>query len=210
MQSPLREDVLEGLYRLRCSGKNTVRIPEIALHLGRPEEDLKAVVPELERDGDIVSGSDGLSLTTGGIEAGARIMRKHRVLEQFFSEILGMSPETASAEACTLEHSVSDAAIARLGRLLVGQGKGGPRGRRFGQTCPSRTLMESALGSDLVVSCIRCQAPVPRLHDLGIIPGETIQVVRRIEGNGVVVRVKDCDIALSREIAASIFVEKTE
>jgi DtxR family Mn-dependent transcriptional regulator len=210
MQSPLREDVLEELFRLRCSGNNRVSVPELALNLGRSEEDLEAVIPELERDGNIVCGNDGLTLTAGGIEAGGRIMRKHRVLERFFFEVLGMSPETASAEACTLEHSVSDAAIARLGRLLGGKGRGGQRQKRFGQACPSRTLMESALGSDLVVSCIRCQAPVPRLHDLGIFPGETIQVVRRIEGNGVVVRVKDCDIALSREIAASVFVEQAE
>ena len=34
------------------------------------------MIPELEKDGNIISGNDGLSLTAGGIEAGARIMRK--------------------------------------------------------------------------------------------------------------------------------------
>ncbi|NTU99819.1 MAG: metal-dependent transcriptional regulator [Methanoregulaceae archaeon] len=210
MQSPLREDLLEELYRLRCSGKDRTHIPEIALLLGRQSCDLEEIIPGLERDGDIVSGSDGIALTPGGIEKGARIMRKHRVLERFFSEILGMPTETASAEACTLEHTVSDAAIARLGKLLGDRGTGSTLRKRFGKTCPSRNLMETDLGPEMVVSCIRCQAPVSRLHDLGIFPGETIHIVRRIEGNGVVVKVKDCDIALSREIAASIFVENSE
>jgi len=210
MQSPLREDVLEELYRLRCSGKNWTVIPELAFLLDKRPEDIEAVVPELESDGDIISGMEGLTLTPGGFETGGKIMRKHRVLERFFSEILGMSPETASAEACTLEHNVSEAAIARLRRLLGVQATGGPGMRGKGPACPSLTLMESALDSDMVISCIRCQAPATRLHDLGIIPGEIIRVVRRIEGDGVVVKVKDCDIALSREIAASILVENAE
>jgi len=210
MQSPLREDLLEELYRLRCSGRDHTHIPELALLLGRPADDLDAIVPGLERDGYIVSGGDGIVLTPGGLEEGARIMRKHRVLERFFSDVLGMSPETASAEACTLEHNVSDAAITRLGRLLGGSAAGGSSESGEREASPSLTLMESALDAEMVVSCIRCQAPVTRLHDLGIIPGESIRVVRRIEGNGVVVKVKDCDIALSREIAASIIVENAE
>jgi DtxR family Mn-dependent transcriptional regulator len=210
MQSPLREDLLEEMYRLRGSGKDRTRIPELAHLLGRTTEDLEEVVSGLERDGKIVSGNDGLSLTTGGVEEGASIMRKHRVLESFFSDVLGMSPETASAEACTLEHSVSDAAITRLGRLLGGQVSGDFGERGDEEASPSFTLMESALDAEMVVSCIRCQAPVTRLHDLGIFPGESIRVVTRIEGNGVVVKVKDCDIALSREIAVSIFVKNAE
>jgi DtxR family Mn-dependent transcriptional regulator len=137
-------------------------------------------------------------------------MRKHRVLERFFSDVLGMSPETASAEACTLEHSVSDAAITRLGRLLGGQVAGTSCEKEDREDSPPLTLMESSLDAEVEVSCIRCRAPVTRLHDLGIIPGESIRVVRRIEGNGVVVKVKDCDIALSREIAASIIVRNAE
>jgi DtxR family Mn-dependent transcriptional regulator len=211
MQSSLREDVLEALYKARCSGDSKVMILELARLLGRDPEDIAPVLPELERDGDLVIGAGGdFFLTSKGIDAGARIMRKHRILECFFSEALGMSPETASEEACTLEHNVSDETIERLGRYLKRPRIFSSRQRRRGWIRPSMTLMDSFVDADVVVSCVRCHGPVSHLQDLGIFPGEVVRVVRRIRGNGVVVRVKECDIALSREIAASIFVEKAE
>jgi DtxR family Mn-dependent transcriptional regulator len=211
MQSSLREDILEALYKVRCSSDSKVSISDLVLLLSRPSEDLVPILPELERSGDLILESDGgISLTPCGIDTGGKIMRKHRILECFFSEMLGMSPEIASEEACTLEHKVSDEAIDRLGRYLKGPGFAGKWGRRRGWNCPVMTLMDSSVGIEMVVSCIRCHGPVSRLQDLGIFPGESIRVIRRIRDNGVVVKVKDCDIALSREIAASIFVEKAE
>jgi DtxR family Mn-dependent transcriptional regulator len=211
MESPLREDVLEILYKAHCSGENRVTMPDLACSLGRNPEDLTPVLPEMEREGDLVLGADGaIFLTSRGIDAGGKIMRKHRILECFLSETLGMSPETASEEACILEHNVSDETIDRLGRYLKRPGITGSRGRRRGWICPAMTLMDSFIDTDMVVSCVRCRGPLSHLQDLGIFPGEVVRVIRRIHGNGVVVRVKDCDIALSREIAASIFVEKAE
>ena len=69
-------------------------------------------------------------------------------------------------------------------------------------------MPESSEGDELVVSCIRCDGPDARLMDLGILPGEHIRLIRHIPDNGVVIRVKGCDIALSNEIASSILVER--
>jgi DtxR family Mn-dependent transcriptional regulator len=210
MQSSLREDILEALYKARCSGSGPVTVPELSRILCLNLEDIEPILSELERDGDLAVSPEGISLTTRGLDTGGRIMRKHRILECFFSEILGMPPETASEEACTLEHKVSDEAIDRLGRYLKSPVRAGKQGRRHGWNCPVISLLDSRVDSGLVVSCIGCQGTVSRLQDLGIFPGEPIMVVRRIPGNGVVVKVKDCDIALSREIAGSILVERAE
>ncbi len=210
MQSSLREDILEALYKARCSASGPVTIPDLARMLCRTPEDIGPILPELERDGDLARSPEGISLTPRGLDTGGKIMRKHRILECFFSEILGMPPERASEEACTLEHKVSDEAIDRLGRYLKSPVRAGKQGRRHGWNCPVISLLDSQVDSGLVISCIRCQGTVSRLQDLGIFPGEPITVVRRIPGNGVVVKVKDCNIALSREIAGSILVERTE
>jgi DtxR family Mn-dependent transcriptional regulator len=210
MQSSLREDILEALAKAWCLGPDPVAIPELARLLCRSIEDIEPILPELERDGDLTWTPRGVIPTPRGLDAGGKIMRKHRVLECFFSEILGMAPETASEEACSLEHKVSDEAIERLGQYLKGPARPGSRGRRHGWNCPVISLLDSRVDSGLVISCIRCQGNMSRLQDLGIFPGESIRVVRRIPGNGVVVKVKDCDIALSREIAGSILVERTE
>jgi DtxR family Mn-dependent transcriptional regulator len=70
------------------------------------------------------------------------------------------------------------------------------------------TLEDASEGEDLEVSSVWCRGSVTRLHDLGIFPGTVISVIRKIPGNGLVVRVKGSDIALSSEIAASILVER--
>jgi DtxR family Mn-dependent transcriptional regulator len=54
---------------------------------------------------------------------------------------------------------------------------------------------------------IRCLGRNRRLIDLGLIPGEQISIRRKLYNNAVVVRVKGADIALSPEIASTIFAE---
>jgi DtxR family Mn-dependent transcriptional regulator len=207
--SSFQEDVLEALYKARSSGTKAPLPEDLALTLGKAPGELRPVLIQLEKGGALVFNPDGsLSLTPAGNETGGRVMRKHRILECFFSEMLGMSPDTASEEACTLEHGFSDEAIDRLGRYIRGPGLGGFRGIRKGKQWQALTLLEALEGDNLVVSCVRCRGLGGRLHDLGLFPGTEITVVRKIPGNGIVVRVKDCDIALSTEIAASILVER--
>jgi DtxR family Mn-dependent transcriptional regulator len=208
--SPLREDILEALFNVQTAGSKKPFPEDIASMLGRSPVDIHTQLRALEREGALVFDTDGsLILTSSGKDIGGRVMRKHRILECFFSEMLGMSPDTASEEACTLEHGVSDDTIERLGRYLQSPGlcrnQGGLHKRKRWK---GSTLPESSEGDELVISCIRCDGPDARLMDLGILPGERIRLIRHIPDNGVVIRVKGCDIALSNEIASSILVER--
>jgi DtxR family Mn-dependent transcriptional regulator len=51
---------------------------------------------------------------------------------------------------------------------------------------------------------------VRRLADVGLLPGETLVLKRRLSNGSVVVEVKGSDIALSSEVADSILVEEQE
>jgi DtxR family Mn-dependent transcriptional regulator len=208
--SSFREDILEALCKIETAGEKRPAPEEIAGLLGRSPAETFAVLRELEKEGALIFDPDGsLILTPSGKDIGGRVMRKHRILECFFSERLGMSPDFASEEACTLEHGVSDETIERLGRYLQSPGiPGSPGGRQRRMRLQGSTLLESSEGDELAVSCVRCDGPAARLGDLGILPGEHIRLVRRIPGDGVVIRVKGCDIALSNEIASSILVER--
>ncbi|MDD1706227.1 MAG: metal-dependent transcriptional regulator [Methanoregulaceae archaeon] len=207
--SSFREDILEALYKTCSAGSKAPLPEELALTLGKEPTELHPVLTRLEQEGDLTFNPDGsLSLTPSGKETGGRVMRKHRILECFFSEMLGMSPDTASEEACTLEHGVSDEAIERLGRYIKRPGRGGLHGIRKGKRWHALTLLEAEEGDFLVITCVRCRGPGGRLQDLGLLPGTEITVVRKIPGNGIVVRVKECDIALSPEVAAFILVER--
>jgi DtxR family transcriptional regulator, Mn-dependent transcriptional regulator len=208
--SPLREDILEALFKVQTSGSKKPVPEDIASMLGHSPAEIHAQLRELEQEGALIFDPDGsLILTPSGKDRGGRVMRKHRILECFFSEMLGMSPDIASEEACTLEHGVSDDTIERLGRYLQSPGlrrnQGGLHKRKRWK---GSTLLESSEGDELVVSCIRCDGPDARLMDLGILPGERIRLIRHIPDNGVVIRVKGCDIALSNEIASSILIER--
>ncbi len=209
MQSSFREDILEALYKAGSVGRSGTGMRDLARLIDRDINDLEKVVPEMEREGDLVTKPDGMiMLTPRGIETGGKIMRKHRILECFFSEMLGMTPESAAVEACTLEHKVSDEAIDRLGRYIHAPGRAAGRGIRRGKRRRVFSLEDASEGEELEVSCVRCRGSGTRLHDLGIFPGTIISVIRKIPGNGLVVRVKKTDIALSPEIAASILVER--
>ncbi len=209
MHSSFREDILEALYKEKATGISSTPIRNLAVLLGRDEEDLEETLREMEKDGDISIAPDmTITLTVLGEQTGGKIMRKHRILECFFSEMLGMAPENAGKEACALEHTVSDEAIERLGRYIRAPEWSGPRGMRRGKRWHALTLIEAAEGDSLVISCVRCRGPGSRLHDLGLFPGTPISVIRKIPGNGIVIRVKESDIALSPEIAASIIVER--
>jgi DtxR family Mn-dependent transcriptional regulator len=209
MQSSFREDILETLYKEQATGKTATSLEDLAALLDRDAGDAEKILREMEREGDLIISPDRIiTLTPLGEETGGKIMRKHRILECFFSEMLGMAPETAAEEACTLEHNVSDEAIERLGRYIRAPGYAVPRGARRGKRWQVLTLLEAAEGDSLVVSCVRCRGPGMRLHDLGLFPGTAISVVRKIPGNGIVIRVKESDIALSQEIAVSVLVER--
>jgi DtxR family Mn-dependent transcriptional regulator len=205
--SSFREDILEALFKV--AGEKPPKAEELAATLGKDPEELRPVLTLLEKEGELVINPDGsLSLTQSGKEMGGRVMRKHRILECFFTETLGMSPDTASEEACTLEHGVSDEAIERLGRYISGPARRGLRGVRRGKRWQAMTLLEASEGDLLIVSCVRCRGLGGRLNDLGLFPGTEIRVIRKIPGNGIVVRVKDCDIALSPEVSANVLVER--
>ena len=121
--SSFREDILEALFKVQTSGSRKPVPEDIASMLGRSPAEIHAQLRELEQEGALIFDPDGsLLLTPSGKERGGRVMRKHRILECFFSEMLGMSPDTASEEACTLEHGVSDDTIERLGRYLQSPG----------------------------------------------------------------------------------------
>ena len=57
-------------------------------------------------------------LTEEGRRQAERVRRRHRVLREFFYELLGLPEEIAEHEACALEHTVSDVTLRRVEELI--------------------------------------------------------------------------------------------
>ena len=224
MQPSLREDYLEAVQLF--SEKNT-RFPlaeELAAALLKTVSVVHADMAELVSSGDVIIAAEGVITLTGkGKQTGTSVMKKHETLQCFLSEILGMDSTSASDEACTLEHTVSDETIDRLGKLIVThdhhrhQGKGKhrkPAGDRVcraetDEFCQSPGIAEFSEGDEVIIQCIHGRACAQRLLDLGLVPGERAIIKRKLSNGALVVHVKGCDVAVSPEIASAIGVERS-
>lgn len=60
-----------------------------------------------------------ISLTDEGKKSAAAVLRKHRILSRFFSEILGADEELADSAACRVEHAIGEEITDRLVEFLA-------------------------------------------------------------------------------------------
>jgi len=202
------EDCLETILTVTGNGRQPATLREIAAALGTGQAVVEATVASLVKEGYLERApDDAVRLTEKGFTLASRVARKHRVLQCFLTEMLGVDADRASKEACALEHGISDETIDRLSTYMGGDQP--PPPGRMGR-CRGRnacTLLDCKEGDTVRVAMIRGPRRNRRLLDLGIFPGEVVQIRRKLPNNSVVVRVKGCDIAISPEIAASVIVE---
>ena len=58
--------------------------------------------------------ADGtITLNESGLEIASRIYGRHKTITKLF-ELLGVSPEQAAADACKVEHDLSDETFGRI------------------------------------------------------------------------------------------------
>ncbi|MDD3622280.1 MAG: metal-dependent transcriptional regulator [Methanofollis sp.] len=222
MNSSVREDCLEAVLTLMQEHRRPVTEKEIGDSVVADSSEVTTVVQALTEEGYLRKEDGGYLLTSPGKNAAGAVLRKHRVLECFLHEMLGMDIGAASKEACVLEHAVSDEAIDRLSSYIDQDGdlpreRRGLRHRRGHlANCPEgampnghRPLLDCSEGETSKVAVIQCLGRNRRLMDLGLIPGREITVRRKLHNNALVVRVMGADIALSPEVASTIFVERT-
>lgn len=107
------EDYLEAVLKLRTE-KGIARSIDIAgmLHVTKPS--VSIAMKKLRESGYVYVEENGsLALTPQGEEIAKRIYERHRVLTEVLMA-LGVDAETASEEACKIEHDLSDDTFARI------------------------------------------------------------------------------------------------
>jgi DtxR family Mn-dependent transcriptional regulator len=212
------EDLLEAVLILTEKGGTPPTGGELAVHLRRDEASVTSLLAELAAAGKLeIHPGGAVSLLPPGEAIASRVANRHRILESFLAEKLGVEPGKASGEACLMEHQVSDETIRRLSEFLGRQGgarhrariRGEPGGRgEGGGRAEPILLSEYPEGTRLRVMAIGNYSRVRRLADVGLLPGETLVLKRKLSNGSVVVEVKGSDIALSTEVAACILVEE--
>ena len=101
------EDYLETILMLsQRMGK--VRSIDVVNELGFTKASVSIAMKKLRENGYVETDANGLrTLTPEGLEIAARVYERHRVLSDLLMA-LGVSAETARADACRIEHDLSD------------------------------------------------------------------------------------------------------
>lgn len=100
------ENYLEAILIIK-EEKGTVRAIDIAHHLGFSKPSVSVALKQLENNGLILrDDSSNINLTDEGMKIAASIYERHTLLGKLFMT-LGVSEETAMADACKIEHDIS-------------------------------------------------------------------------------------------------------
>lgn len=101
------EDYLEAILVLR-ERLGQVRSIDIVNELGYSKPSVSIAMKKLRENGYVSMGADGLiTLEESGLEIASRVYGRHKTITRLFT-LLGVSPETASEDACKVEHDLSD------------------------------------------------------------------------------------------------------
>ena len=94
------------------------------LHLTMANEDYLECIVRISRESaDPSQGVRSVDmLTEQGREIGEAVWYRHRLLRTFLVQELGVEFETADAEACMMEHALSEDTMGRWLRYLKAQG----------------------------------------------------------------------------------------
>ena len=100
------EDYLEAMLMLK-EERGYIRSIDVAEKLGVTKPSVSYATKRLRESGYIAFDSAGMIvLLPSGLEIAERIYERHKLLTEILTG-LGVSPETARADACKIEHDLS-------------------------------------------------------------------------------------------------------
>ncbi len=207
---------LEAIYYIWNEGE-AVRSARLADWLGVSRPTVTVALRRMSRDGLVrLNARKEIELTARGRRMAESIVRRHRIMERWLTDGLGLDWVTADEEAARLEHAVSDVVEKRLYEVL-GRPATCPHGNPipgYSEAAPDEVrltaLPEGARASITRVSEVaEREAPLllAYLHERRLVPGQHIAVVE-VDDVGRTLRVKAGarQVTLSQETAAKLWV----
>jgi DtxR family Mn-dependent transcriptional regulator len=213
----IQEMILLTLARAEENGR-TLAPMDLAreLYLSRSVLDTH-LRPLLRKSQLVVSQTGALELTDSGRDQARTLLRRHRLAERLFTDVLGLDWAHAHEEADRFEHLVTAETERQLARQL-GDPETCPHGNPIPDAhgitphsaslplseCPPRTRATIArIG-------LETGAALQHLATLGLLPSVEIEIEKRGPFDGpVLVRVGRAHYALGHDLAARIWVERT-
>jgi DtxR family Mn-dependent transcriptional regulator len=214
------EEILEAVFTEREVGRDAA--PSILAHAdeGHAPDAGAGDLRALAALGLVTLDGDRVRLTEAGERRARDVVRRHRLTERLFKDLLAVSEGTMERQACELEHILSPEATDSVCTLL-GHPPTCPHGRAIpeGPCCGTfqRTVrpLVTGLPHFQLGATGRIVFIAPKFHDrmdrlaaLGVIPGSELRLHQR--SPSYVIEVGETTIALDPEIAGEIFVKPVE
>jgi DtxR family Mn-dependent transcriptional regulator len=183
---------------------------------GAAEADLR----ELASRGLVRLDGERVLLTDEGERRARDVVRRHRLTERLFRDLLALSEGAMESQACELEHILSPEATESVCTLLghpptCPHGKPIPQGPCCGAFQKTVRPLVTGLATFDLGATGRIAFIAPKFHDrmdrlaaLGVVPGSTLRLHQR--SPSYVIEVGETTIALDPEIAGEIYVKPVE
>ncbi len=235
--SPTLEDYLEAIFQISAMNK-VARSMEIADKLNVKRSSVTVALRSLAEKGLInYEARSFVTLTEEGLGTARCIDRRHHVLKEFFTGILGLSEEDADKTACSMEHGMSSEVCRKMGALMDAMQKECSASAIIRETmeeCASRincssdcaysskktrdsdtedkkeNLNDLSPGDRGIVTEVKGSGSLKkRLLDMGIVRNQAIHVVRAAPlDDPIEVVVRNTHLSLRREEASMIYVNR--
>jgi DtxR family Mn-dependent transcriptional regulator len=215
-RSEVADRYLETIYYIENEG-DVPRPGRIAEWLGVSAPTVTVSLQRLARDGWVTVAEDrSVHLSDAGRVAAAAAVRRHRLIERWLTDVLGLDWATADREAASLSHGVTDVVLERLDEHLgrpstcphgnVIPGRRAPAGRPMQRLVDLPTGVESRVFRISEVAEHDAPHLLAVLHDGGVVPDAGILLVERADGQ-LRLEVEGHPVVLSEGVAAAVWVE---
>lgn len=208
------EMYMKAIYRLEREGPG-VSTSALATELGVAPASVSGMLKKLAGEGYVEHEVRGdISLTPKGLEVAVGVVRRNRLAERLLTDMLGMPWDEVYAEACILEHAITERVEERLVATL-----GNPQTCPHGHPIPPKDLTDPVrvgvplaqveAGVDVAVTGVTEQVPeiLRYLAQVGLRPGARLRVLEKAPlGGPITVDVDGERHAISLELARMVMI----
>ena len=216
MASEITEQYLKIIFNL-TEGGEAAKTTDIANAMGVAPASVTQMLHKLARQGYVRHKPyHGTVLSQKGRRIAKGITRKHRLLERFLSDMVGVEREAGHDQACKMEHALSNEAEEALCKMM-----------NHPSTCPHGKLIPKC---DRDVTCEECAQQALRLSEveegrtatvshlvsknkdelcrtlaMGFVPGAKVTVEKKLPlGGPIIVNLKGTRIAIARSVGDAL------
>jgi DtxR family Mn-dependent transcriptional regulator len=202
------EEYLQTIYWLEeaalpITGANVAR----AMQVSAPT--VHEMVGRLEGDGYITRAADkSLEFTASGRSHAAEVVKRHRLIERFLTDVLGIPWDEVHEEAERLEHAMSPVLEERM-RAAIGDARTCPHGHPIeGERETGVPLADVEEGAKVLVLRFENEAEdlLHYLMDSGIHPGFKGVVAESDSDDEVTIQGADKSAKITRSVAETVAV----